>query len=187
MTKTTVMPSFQLYRTWCRHAPWSQAGIIDMFLSPPDDPAAVEQLLTRLRTGTLHTNLRAYLEARMGITASILASSDSDETAHGLLLPTEYSRQGSVTQEAWDVSCDNLQVLLVDEAGASTVAGDGELLSHDTPHHQKAPTCGGDAPQRTDTSVVGSKRDLESCLTSEPAAKRPFKVRAFHSLANAHE
>lgn len=145
-----------------------QANIVDVFLTPPNDPMHVEPLLNRIRTGTLHADLGLYLEARMAAN-HVLASSDSDETAHVLRLSNEYSRQGSVTQEAWDVSCDNLRVLLVD-AGESAIAGDGELGSCHSPlvlldHAVMAPY---DAPQRTDASVVGSKRDLESCMTSQP-------------------
>lgn len=145
-------------------SPPPQVGIVDV-LSHPLDEHHVGQLLTRLHTGTLYTNLHSYLQVRMG---RAIASSDSgDDTAHALLFPTEYSRQGSVTQEPWDVSCDNLQVLLVDEAGERIVAGDGELWTETVPTYI-------DAPQRTDASVVGSKRDLESCLSSEPA--QPVKV-----------
>ncbi len=93
------------------------------------------------------------------------------------LLSAEYSRQGSVTQEQWDVSCDNLELLIVDDheednnvtrSYGSTemdVDGMGDLAGTLEVVQQHVPQC-------TNGSVVSGKRELESCLSSQPAAKR---------------
>lgn len=82
-----------------------------------------------------------------------------------------------MTQEQWDVSCDNLELLIVDDheednnvtrSYGSTemdVDGMGDLAGTLEVVQQHVPQC-------TNGSVVSGKRELESCLSSQPAAKR---------------